>query len=111
MSAYDEQRKQGAQKIAARAKAIAIESNISIIKCEWDNDQEISDIAVHKLVLGSDQNSIEVEFSDEQLADYPGKAGTERTDSTIREAVRHLIVKKLVGCSDGRTRSGMYDFA
>ena len=90
MSAYDERRKQGAQEIAARAKEIALESNFSLVICEWDSGQEIADIAVHKLVLASDQNSIEVEFSDEQLADYSGKAGTERTDSTIREAVRHL---------------------
>ena len=90
MSGYGEQRKKGALDIAALARTTAEEANITIVKCAWDNGQEMNEKSKHVLVLTSNENCVEAEFSDEQLADYPGRVGTEHTDSIILKMIRHL---------------------
>jgi hypothetical protein len=51
----------------------------------------MADRDYHLLEILTEDRSISGSFSDEQLADYQGKAGDDRTEATIAEMIRGLL--------------------
>jgi hypothetical protein len=87
----DAERLAGADAITSRAKELANELGIHIIECIWDEGREMADRDSHLLEILTEDRSISGSFSDEQLADYQGKVGTERTEATLGEMIRSLL--------------------
>ncbi len=89
-NAYELQRQEGAQEIINKAHEVARSAGISLDNCVWDNGQELVERNKHILKISSGRKSMTGEFPDTWLADYPGGAGTEKTDALLREMVRRL---------------------
>ena len=49
------------------------------------------DLNNHVLEIRSGKKAAKGLFPDKQLADYPGRDGTECTEATIREMIRSLV--------------------
>lgn len=90
MSKYDEQRRKGAAQLLDQLKVLAQEAGVELVLCEWDGGELIDGREKHELVAGTKSSHARAEFSDEQLADYPGKAGTGAAEAMLRELVRSL---------------------
>ena len=88
---YDAQRVAGANGIASRAKELAIELGMHITECIWDDGGEMVSRDNHVLEISTEDKSISGGFSDEQLADYQGQVGADRTEATLREMIRSLL--------------------
>ena len=91
-NAYELQRQEGAQEIINKAHEVATSAGISLDNCVWDNGQELVKRDKHILEISSGRKTMTGEFPDTWLADYPGKAGTEKTDALLRKMIRHLAV-------------------
>lgn len=87
---YHKQRLEGAHLIIKKAEEMAKELNISIDKIEWDKGATIRDRESHILTVTSGSRMIQEKFSDESLADFPGKVGTESTTKKIRKIIQCL---------------------
>ena len=91
MAEYEEQRANGASQIIARVKELAQQGDVEIDTCEWDGGGPVVKHARHELVVkAKNEKSASAIFSDEQLADHPGKVGTAATEAMLREMMRHL---------------------
>lgn len=87
---YRQQRLEGARLIIEKIKEIALEAKVSLNKIEWDSNAPIADRAFHTLMIISGNKSIQEKFSDESLADFPGKVGTESTIKKIKSMIHAL---------------------
>lgn len=87
---YQQQLLEGASQIVEKAYQIAEKAGILLDSCEWDNGQKIADRSIHTLTITSGGKSAEGEFLDDWLADYPGKVGTEKANTVLREMIRLL---------------------
>lgn len=86
-----EQRMEGAKLIIARANAIAIEKGVEIADYIWNQRRGIDNGENHALELKSNSGkTVRASFSREELEDYPGRVGTEKTDSKLRKMIDEL---------------------
>lgn len=90
MVEYDDQRALRAEQIVERLKALAKERGVEITDCGWDDRGGVIEHARHELAANTKSKSVTATFSDEQLADYPGKVGTGATEGMLREMVNRL---------------------
>lgn len=81
------QRRAGAEQIIARLREFAKERNIEIDAATWTHGAPAVE---HTLAVSTDGKIAIARFADEQLADYPGQVGTERTDAMLRELVQRV---------------------
>ncbi len=84
---YATQRRAGSEQIIAKLREFAKERNIEIDAATWAPGAPAVD---HPLAVSADGKIATARFADEQLADYPGRVGTERTDAMLRELVQRL---------------------
>lgn len=87
---YDQQRSEGASMIESKLREFAKHEGIDVVSCVWNKGRPIQERDTHELVASTGPKNQSAEFSDEQLADYPGRVGTEHTEAMIREVVRRL---------------------
>ncbi len=85
-----EQRINGAKGIISSANILAIDAGIEINDSIWNKRQGIDNRELHTLELVRDGKTVSGEFDVEELEDYPGKVGTEKTDSKLRTMIREL---------------------
>lgn len=90
---YYHQRQVGAQEIMAMARQIAREAGLAELHCEWDHGRPIVERDSYTLKLASDNVSCQGTFSDEELADFSGKVGTQHTKSKITTMIKTLITE------------------
>ena len=85
------QRMEGAKLIIARANAIAIEKGIEIADYIWNQRRGIDNSENHTLELKlSNGKTVKATFAREELEDYAGRVGTEKTDSKLRMMIDKL---------------------
>jgi hypothetical protein len=84
---YAAQRGAGAEQIIAKLRELAKEQGIEIDAATWAHGAPNVD---HALTISADGRMAIATFADEQLADYPGRVGTARTDAMLRELVQQL---------------------
>ena len=87
---YNQQRLQGKDQIEEYFHELAEERGITLDTCEWDQGREIGNRENHILEITSNGRRIRREFSDERLADYPGRVGNERTNAILNEMILEL---------------------
>lgn len=87
---YKQQRLEGARLIIEKAKEIALEAKVSLDKIKWDFSAPIVERDFHVLMIISGNRNIQERFSDESLADFPGKVGTEITVKKIKNMIHAL---------------------
>lgn len=92
---YHEQRRLGAQEIVAMIRVTAHEAGLADIHCEWDYGHPMVERDNHILNLFFGKCSCQDTFSDEELADFPGKVGTERTKAKITAMIKTLVKNAL----------------
>ena len=85
-----EKRIRGSIDIIDFVRMIALENNTMIIKCEWDDGQDICDRAMHKFCVFTASNSGELEVSDDVLINYLWHEDTEKTNNRIEKLVLSL---------------------
>ena len=86
------QRMEGAKLIISRANTIASEKEFELGNYIWNQRQGIDNRENHTLELSSkDEKNVKASFSREELEDYPGKVGAEKTDSKLRRMIDELI--------------------
>lgn len=88
---HHSQRVQGAREIIGKAKNFAKEKGLSMDSCVWDEGQEIVERLMHTLTITSGTKLSRGKFPDEWLADYPGKAGSEKTDALLMQMITGLV--------------------
>ncbi len=93
-NSYHHQRIEGSHLIIEKVKEIALKSNIVLNKIEWNRGNPIAERDFHILEIVAGRKSIKERFSDESLADFPGKAGTENTIKKIRKMIQFLKNRK-----------------
>ncbi len=87
---YHSQRLQGARDIIDRARKFAEKAGISLDDCQWDYGRESVERDNHTLTISAGENASKEDFSDEELADFPGGSGTESTTAKLRKMIRKL---------------------
>ncbi len=67
-------------------------SNVDSFEFQFFSNFELAMVKrdKHILEISSGSKTMTGEFPDTWLADYPGRAGTEKTDALLREMVRRL---------------------
>lgn len=90
---YYAQRKEGANLIEQRIRQKAQEVGINISEIIWNNGEDIVDKDKYPLKIKSDAHSVVIDFSDDELEDFPGKDGTELAIAKIRSAIQELMNK------------------
>ena len=89
--AEDSQAMEGAKLIISRANTLAIEKKAEIDEYIWNQKQGIDNRENHTLELKlKNGRVVKASFSREALEDYPGKVGTEKTDSILRRMIDEL---------------------
>ncbi len=85
------ERMEGAKLIFSRANTIAIEKGTEIDEYIWNQRQGIDARENHILELKlKNGKSVKESFSREELEDFPGRVGTEKTDSKLRRMIDKL---------------------
>jgi hypothetical protein len=87
---YKKQRLEGSKQIVAKLRELAKDRGFEIESIVWNRDGSLDERAAHELAISARGKSIIVKFSDEQLADYPGRVGTAKTDAMVRNIVADL---------------------
>lgn len=87
---YTQQRLDGADQILKEAEKMALAAGIKIEKAAWDNGRPIIEMTNHELAITAQGEKIIGQFPDEWLADYPGRAGTEKAKGILSEMIRKL---------------------
>jgi len=90
MTDYAYQRLRGAKAIITEALTTAQKFELANITCIWDDGREIADSPAHILVISSGATSVRGSFTDEELADFPGKVGTESTKQKLHAMLYSL---------------------
>lgn len=90
----NEERHNGSIQIIERLKEMAQEEAVEITRCVWNGGGSILNRERQSLEVTTRDGSITVAFSDEQVADYPGRTGTERTEAMLRDVLRRLRAGK-----------------
>lgn len=90
MDKYQQQRIGGAKQIIIMAHRLARAANIPLDKLEWDKGQQIVERPIHVLTVTSGVKSVTAEFSDDWLADYPGRVGTEKANHVLAGIIHQL---------------------
>ena len=91
MENYDSgiQRTEGGKQIIGYCFEIAKDIGVELINVYWVTDI----IEVHErhiLSIEAKTGTTEVSFAREELEDYPGKVGAERTQKKVRDALRQI---------------------
>lgn len=87
---YDQQRARGAEQIEGKLRDLAKHEGVEIKFMRRDGGGPIMRHNEHDLVVSTSTKTQTAKFSDEQLADYPGRVGTAHTEAMLREIVRRL---------------------
>jgi len=87
---YDQQRTEGADQIIKTAEKLAIEAGIKLQRAEWNSGKLIIEKTNHLLSITANGRTITGQFPDEWLADYPGRAGSEKAKAVLAEMIRKL---------------------
>ena len=89
MSKYLKQKLESVKQINSKLHELALEKNIKIKNVTWNETNNIDDRDMHQLHCKTEKKSYSCEISDTALADYQGKAGTERTESMLRDTLNN----------------------
>lgn len=82
------QRLEGAKLIISSATIFALEKEIELINHIWNGRIGIDNRENHTLELtAKDGKVVKGQFSREELEDYPGRIGTEKTDAKLRRMI------------------------
>lgn len=87
---YQQQRQEGARLIVQKGNELAQHHDIKLDKIEWNGGQPIARRTGHVLAATANDKTVTAEFPDEWLADYPGRAGTEKANAVLSEIMRQL---------------------
>ncbi|MCM0083949.1 hypothetical protein L4X63_20410 [Geomonas sp. Red32] len=87
---YDEQRREGAAMIVSEAHRMADAKGIKLTSSTFDGGLPLKNRDAHILTLATGGKAVEVRFSDEMLADFPGGVGTRPTLDKILIGINEL---------------------
>ena len=89
--AYDKQRREGAEKVLRKAQDLAEVAGIELTRIAFDDGREIVLREKHVLILALGEKVVQIGLSDEALADYPGRVGTEATIAMLCCGINELL--------------------
>lgn len=87
---YEKQRHGDASQIIERLRQVAKDRSLELTNCVWNGSGPLAGRESRTLAVETRNSSTSMRFSDKQLADYPGRTGTEKTEAMLQELVRRL---------------------